>query len=171
MIWVIAIIAVILFAIYEDWWWSWGEAILLTGLLLIAALLLAFLICMLCSCFTSYSPHCTVIETTEIIAMHDGSEVNGRVGGGIFCASGYIDEEPIYKVLIKTDKGLQTKTYKASESYVQFTNEIPRVETRRVEAIGFWNFFCGDGFLDKHEYIIYIPEDSVVANDYVLDLQ
>ncbi len=170
MIWIIMIIVVILCAIFGDWW-DLGEAILYTGLLLIGALLLGAFICLLCGCWTSYSPHCTVVETTEIIAMHDGSEVNGTFSGGIFCASGYIDEKPVYKVLVKTDRGLQTTTYKASESYVQFTDETPRVEKQRIEAIGFWNFFCGDGVLDKHEYIIYIPKDSVVANDFVLDLE
>ena len=172
MIWGIAIIIVILLAVfYLDWQYYLDESILFTGFFLIVALLLTALICVICSCFTSYSPHCTVIESTEIIAMHDGSETNGRFGGSIFCASGTIDEEPVYKVLLMTEKGLQTKTYKASETYVQFTDKEPRVEKCNIEAIGFWNLFCGDGFLDKYEYIIYIPEGSTVVNDFVLDLE
>ena len=74
-------------------------------------------------------------------------------------------------VIVKTENGLQTKTYKAKNTYIQFTDETPRVETIKYEAIGFWNFFCGDGLLDATGYIIYIPTDSEIVNDYVIDLE
>ncbi len=170
MIWIIAIIGVICIAVFGDWW-DWGETVLGTFFALLVALLLSGALCCLSECWVSYSSESTIEETVEIIAMHDGSSASGNMGGGIFCVSGTIDEKPVYKVLVETDKGLQTKTYKADETYVQFTDEAPRVEKHRVEAIGFWNFFCWDGLLDKTEYIIYIPTDSVVANDFVLDLQ
>lgn len=170
MIWIIVIIIAVLCAIFGDWY-DTGDAVFMGFISLFVIGLLAGFICFICGAFVNYNETPELVSTTYIQAMNDGSAVNGKFGGGIFCASGTIDEKPVYKVLTVTEKGLQTKTYKAEETYVRFTDGEPRVEQVKYEAVGFLNFFCGDGMWDKTEYIIYIPEDSVVADGFVLDLQ
>lgn len=145
-----------------------------TGLLSVLLALLASLLCCLIvsSCYKMPDNTPTnIVDTTEIIALHDGSNIEGHISGGIFCTSGYVDEKPVYTVLTKTDKGLKTKVYEADKTYIQFTKDKPKVETVVTEATGFWNFFCGDGLLDTTGYIIYIPTNSEIVNDYVIDLE
>ena len=170
MIWFIVIIIAVLVGIFGDWWDAF-DAWLMGFVTLVLGVLIALFICCICGAFIPYEATPEVTATTPIQAMHDGSSIEGRLRGGIFCTSGTIDEKPVYTVLVNTEKGLQTNTYKAEETYVRFTDDEPRVETHQYEATGFLNFFCGDGMWDKTEYIIYIPTDSVVANDFVLDLQ
>jgi hypothetical protein len=67
--------------------------------------------------------------------------------------------------------GLQTVVYKANVSYVQFTDDAPRVETVRSTATGAWPWWFGQIWFEKTTYIIYIPQDASVTNDFVVDLQ
>ena len=172
MIWWI----VIIFAIGCGIWWaketySIGSGVGVGFLVLLLGVILAFLLCLLIGAAEPPYAEPYTVQTTEIRALRDGTDIEGRFGGGIFCTSGYIDEEPVYTVLVNTDRGMKTEVYKAKNTYIQFTDEAPRVETCVCEAIGFWNFFCGDGILDTLEYIIYIPTDSEVVCDYVIDLE
>ena len=173
MIWWILIIAGIAFGIYYavDLWMGCFGGVAFSLLCGFMGGVLALLTVLLISCCDI--PHLPAqhVDSTEILALRDGTNINGTVHGHIFCTSGYVNEEPVYTVLINTDRGMQTKTYKASKTYIQFTDEAPRVETCVNEATGFWNFFCGDGILDTVEYIIYIPADSEVVSDYVIDLE
>ena len=133
--------------------------------------LIALIICLIASCGTFTIVDTDVVSTTEICALNDNTMVNGHIGGGIFCASGYIDEDYVYVVLVNTDKGLKIETYKTDKTYVQYTDETPRVEEIRNGVSKGADFFFGDGFMDTTEYIIYIPTNSQVANNYVIDLE
>lgn len=174
LFWILLIAAVIFTVWYGiEEYFSIGEWIGYSFLMLILVLLLFLVGFLLCGCCEhSYAETPQLISTTEIVALRDGSNVEGHIGGGIFCTSGMIDEEPVYTVLVKTDKGLQTKTYKANETYIQYTDDVPRVEKVKYEATGFIDdiFIC-NGAYDKIEYIIYIPTDSQVVSDYVIDLE
>lgn len=108
----------------------------------------------------------TIVDKTEIVALNDNTHTEG-----VFCIRGYIDEEPVYTVLVKEPMGLQTVVYKADTSYVQFTDGTPRVETIRSTATGAWPWWFGQIWFEKTTYIIYIPQDASVANDFVVDLQ
>ena len=108
----------------------------------------------------------TTINTTEIIALRDNTETEG-----VFCIRGQIDEKPVYTVLVKTPMGLQTVVYQADVSYVQFTDGSPRVETIKQTATGAWPWWFGQIWFEKTRYIMYIPQDSEVANDFVVDLE
>lgn len=173
MIWWIFIIAGIALGIYlaADLWMGCFGGTIFTALCGFIGLLLALIICLIISCFDIPHLPAQPVETTEILALRDGSNIEGSMRGGIFCTSGYVDEEPVYTVLINTERGMKTEVYKAENTFIQFTDETPRVEKLVSEATGFWNFFCGDGFLDTTEYIIYIPANSEVVSDYVIDLE
>lgn len=168
MIWFLWILAAIIIPIiyaHNEPWVGLGDILLVLLCVFLVGLLVAFPAIMIGEACAEWSPHSTVTETVEIQALRDGSNIDGVFGGSIFCARGYIKEKPVYTVLIKTPMGLKTVTYDANKTFVQYTDETPRVEVHEVEAIGFWNFFLGDGVLDKTEYVIFIPSDSQVAND------
>lgn len=173
MIWWIFIIGAIALGVYfaiDLWMGCFGGTVfsLLCGFIGGA---LALVIVLTVSCCDVPRLPAQPVDSTEILALRDGANINGNVHGNIFCTSGYVKEMPVYTVLINTNRGMRTKTYEADKTYIQFTDGAPRVETCVSEATGFWNFFCGDGVLDKVEYVIYIPTDSQVVSDYVIDLE
>lgn len=170
-LWILAAIIVPIVYVYNEWWFDLGDVMLVLLCVFLVGLLVMLPATLIGEACAEWSPHSTVIEAVEIQALRDGANIDGAFGGNVFCARGYIKEKPVYTVLIKTPRGLKTVTYDADKTFVQYTDETPRVEAHRVEAIGFWNFFLGDGFLDKTEYVIFIPSDSQVADDYVIDLE
>lgn len=174
MIWIIALALVgiwIGYEIYHNPWWY--DDILLYGLLIVCALLITFLFAALASTGVSEYGEPVVVEQTSIAAMKDNGAVEGHISGGIFFTSGYVDEKPVYTVLVKTDKGLTTKNYKAEETYIRYIEDgsAPRVEklelTSTDKAFKFW---CGFN-ATKNEYIIWVPADADIADDFIVDLE
>jgi hypothetical protein len=174
MIWIIALVIAgvwIGYKIYNDPWWL--DDIFLYGILIICFLLIAGIVIAGASTGVSEYGEPVVVEQTSIVAMRDNSAIEGHISGGIFFTSGYVDEKPVYTVLIKTDKGLTTKNYKAEETYIQYIEDgsAPRVETLEMTSTSkAFKFWCGFDPI-KNEYIIWVPADADIADDFIVDLE
>lgn len=154
-----------------DTYGGFGEGVANSAIGGLCGFLIALVICLIASGGIFTIVDTDIVSTREIYALNDNAMVNGHIGGGIFCASGYVNEDYVYVVLVNSDKGLKIETYKTDETYIQYTDETPRVEEIRNEVSKGVDFFFGDGFMDTTEYIIYIPTNSQVANNYVIDLE
>lgn len=174
MIWIIAIIIVVVLIgieIYNDPWWY--ENILLYGLFIMVIALFIFLFVALLSTGITEYKEPEVVEQISIVAMKDNSAVEGHIAGGVFFTNGYINEKPVYTILISTDKGLTTKNYKAEETYIRYIEDgtSPRVEQLEFrgnsKAFRFWCSF--DPI--KYEYVIWVPKTAEITNDFVVDLE
>ena len=174
MIWIIALVIAGIWIgceIYRNP--LWYDDIFLYGILIVCFLLIAGMVVTVVSMGVSEYGEPVVIEQTPIIAMKDNSAVEGRISGGIFFTSGYIDEKPVYTILTKTDKGLTTKNYQAEETFIRYIEDgsAPRVEklemTSTSKAFKFW---CGFDTA-KTECIIWVPADADIADDFIVDLE
>lgn len=104
--------------------------------------------------------------THKIIALSDGNEMNGRLHRGVYCSSGYINEEFMYVYGYETVSG-GMKIQKASAKYatVYFDDTIsPQAKWYHEERS--WWFFSEE----RTTCDIYVPSDSLQAG-ITIDLQ
>lgn len=133
-------------------------------------------------CFVIILPiHCVVDDyadkTTDKVATHkisafaDNFEFDGRISGNIFLSSGYVDEELKYGYMYAVEgKGYNYGSIPAEDAYINKTSDNPRIETydvRYVNSIVKWLFPC----TDNDEYIVYLPKDAQITNEYIIDLK
>ena len=129
-------------------------------------LLSALVCCGVGACWTPHYAEPQLVSTTAITALKDGTSVEGE----FYYRRGYIDEKEVYTVLTKSDKGLRTIGYAADKTYICFDSANPRVEEyiyKDDSHCEFWT--CMNN--DKTEYLIYIPEDAVLTDEYNIDLE
>lgn len=115
----------------------------------------AFLI-MFIICGITYSAKTT--QTYSITALNDNfSSYVGRY---------YTEDGLYYSFLYQTDKGI---TIEANQSYIKNTNDDPYIEENKIRFKNpVLNFLLGPRSV---EYTIYIPEDSFIQENYVIDLE
>ena len=166
MLWIIALVIGIAVGIYWAYeiGYSWGAYIGYPLMFVMIALIVTLIIALFCCVGGIPTERTELIDTIDIVAMQDnlGSEGYYR----------RIESEGKYWVLTKTDKGLKMLGYHATQTYVQYTEELPRVETYRViprDCVR--TFLFTKEWFNTIEYIIYVPEDAGIIEDFAVDLQ
>ena len=172
MLYIIVIFACMIgFAIY-----SYDDLIdgVLGGLL---GIIVGFVLCLV----TILPIHCVIDEcadkitdkvaTHDISAFADNFEFDGRVSGNIYLASGYVDEKLKYGYMYAVEgKGYSYGSILAEDAYINKTSNSPYIETydvRYANSIVEWLFPC----IDNDEYIVYLPEEAQITNEYIIDLK
>ena len=67
-------------------------------------------------------------------------------------------------------KGYNYGSIPAENAYINKTSNSPHIETydvRYANSIIEWLFPC----IDSDEYIVYLPEDAQITNEYIIDLK
>lgn len=81
----------------------------------------------------------------------------------------YTEDELYYSFLYQTDKGITAKSIEADQSYIKNTDDAPYIEENKIRFKNpVLNFLLGPW---STEYTIYIPEDSFIQENYVIDLE
>lgn len=98
--------------------------------------------------------------THTVMALQDGNEINGKIGGSRYCMSGYINEKFTYVYGYKTVGG-GMKIQKAGEetTTVYFRDDITPCAKWYEETRSYW-------FVEETRYTcdIFVPTDSLEAN-------
>ena len=153
----------------EDFLWPWFISLLVGILIFVFA---SLFITMCVDCFAEKES--IVIETIEINALKDNFLIAGSGSGSILISSVYIDEELNYTYKYYADgKGWTTATIPASDSYI---NKLPEGEKPYIEireflptskAVKFWFTEATYG----KEYIIYVPYDAQITEEFIIDFE
>lgn len=100
-------------------------------------------------------------QTYSITALSDNfSSYVGRY---------YTEDGLYYSFLYQTDKGITAKSIEADQSYIKNTDNAPYIEENKIRFKNpVLNFLLGPW---STEYTIYIPEDSFIQENYVIDLE
>ena len=133
---------------------------------MIAGLVLGFVV-LLCAqlCFFNTDFDSDLVETTNLVSLAD----NYGFEGSAFIFSSCVNSELQYTYLYESERGLTTKTIGADNTYLRYTNDAPIIEKykeRHPNWLINWLFIPGGTY-----YIIYVPEGSVITNQYSVDLQ
>ena len=109
---------------------------------------------------------CASIEKQEIYALTDSSSIERRA----YLARSYDEENLKYNYLYqKEGKGWGYRSVEAESCYINFTSDTPYVEIQNIDyKHAFFRWLFPDFIAD--DYIFYIPEDSIIINDYEMDL-
>ena len=134
---------------------------------IVVAFLLWVFICSVYSPTTSISS----TETCEIIALTDNETLSGSAGGSIFMAQGRINEKLQYRYLYEIEgKGLAFGSVDADNSFINYTTDTPHLVIQHYDydnALMRWLFLN----YTEPDYIFYIPTDSQIIDDYIIDLE
>lgn len=147
------------------------SSILATTLLTLIGMLFASLTSTMVSgigsCHANYETVAT--HQNEIVCLQDSMGING----GRYAYRGYIDEKLQYVYLTKEEgKGITSKQIPADKTYINYTEENPRVVTREMQFSNPVLHFFSSGFEFNNEYDLYLPEGSIVIEgQYNIDLQ
>jgi hypothetical protein len=118
-----------------------------------------------------------MLSNENLIAITDDTRMEGNISGNIFMVKGQIGEEYVYKVMEGNNtKGYRYVEYKYATCYIHMikNNEQPRVEV--IEK----NYKYENELIEKISWIkpnsekethIYVPEGSILCNDYTIDLE
>ena len=130
----------------------------------VASLGAAFVIFLTSFCWCPTT--CVSVETQEIYALIDSSSVERHA----YLARSYDEENLKYNYLYqKEGKGWGYRSVEAESCYINFTLDTPHVEIHNIDyKYAFFRWLFPDFIAD--DYIFYIPEDSVIINDYEIDL-
>lgn len=112
-----------------------------------------------------YTLETTPCATEYISALHDNSEINGRISGSRYAVRGYFNEEMYYSYMVKlSDGGLIYNKIPAKSTNVYEVDNNYRVEW----YIKHKSYF---GLKDeKIVYKLYVPIGSIV-DDYTINLK
>ena len=166
MLWIIAIIVGIGCGVYAayDCRSSWVGYIGWPFLTTLLSLILAILIGLFGAIFPLEVEDRNLYNTTEILAMKDDLGTEGWYR--------HVEQEGKYWVLIDTDRGSKMISYDANKTYIQKTSGQPRVEAYEcIPKRTFGTFLLTKAWFTTTEYIIYIPEDAEITNEFVVDLE
>lgn len=104
--------------------------------------------------------------THSIVALSDGNEIDGKIRGGRYCMSGYINEKFTYVYGYKTyGGGMKIQKAGADIAVVYFTDDIEPCAKWYTETKTFW--WCTK---EQKTVDIYVPTDSLEAS-ITIDLQ
>lgn len=104
--------------------------------------------------------------THSIIALSDGNEIDGKIRGGRYCMSGYINEKFTYVYGYKTyGGGMKIQKAGADIAVVYFTDDIEPCAKWYTETKTFW--WCTR---ERKTVDIYVPTDSLEAS-ITIDLE
>ena len=166
---VTAIICIIYF-IKEEEMFIYSVAI--TLLISFLSFLLACLISLIVTGFGMASDaNYETIETRqdEIVCLQDNMSMSGRR----YAYRAYINEKLQYTYLTnETGKGITSKQIPADDTYINYTEEQPRVIQRTMVFSNPILGFFSSGLETDYEYDLYLPEGSIaVEGEYNIDLQ
>lgn len=163
-----AIICIIYFIKEEE---DFFPSAILTFLISIASMLLACIISLCVTGFGMNNANYETIETRqdEIVCLQD----NMSVGGRRYAYRAYINEKLQYTYLTnETGKGIVSKQIPADDTYINYTEEQPRVIKRVMVFSNPILSFFSSGLETDYEYTLYLPEGSIaVEGEYNIDLQ
>ena len=150
---------------------SFGVSLLGTFLFSLVGLLGAILISLVVTAFGSCCANYEIVKThqEEIVCLQDNMGINGYR----YAYRGYIDEKLQYLYLTEEEgKGITSKQIPADRTYINYTDEKPRVITHEMQFSNPVLHFFSSGFEFYNEYSLYLPEGSIaVEGQYNIDLQ
>lgn len=166
---IVAIIAPIVLVIKGDLW-DFGAGVWLVMMILFCGFLLSSMIAFVGGCFISCGNvplETECIESVDIVSLKDNFNTEG-----VFCiGSGSIEEDLVYYYAYESDKGITIGEIPANETYINYSNDKPRLETYNTH---FESEFLKHNFVylgeDAEYYKLYIPEGSVIE-EYKIDLE
>lgn len=125
------------------------------------AFLIMFIICGIVIFVEPATYSAKTTQTYSITALSDNfSSYVGRY---------YTEDGLYYSFLYQTDKGIAAKSIEADQSYIKNTDDAPYIEENKIRFKNpVLNFLLGPW---STEYTIYIPEDSFIQENYVIDLE
>lgn len=125
------------------------------------AFLFAIIICGIVIFIEPATYSAKTTQTYSITALSDNfSSYVGRY---------YTEDGVYYSFLYQTDKGITAKSIEADQSYIKNTDDAPYIEENKIRFKNpVLNFLLGPW---STEYTIYIPEDSFIQENYVIDLE
>ena len=125
------------------------------------AFLFAIIICGIVIFIEPATYSAKTTQTYSITALSDNfSSYVGRY---------YTEDGLYYSFLYQTDKGITAKSIEADQSYIKNTDDAPYIEENKIRFKNpVLNFLLGPW---STEYTIYIPEDSFIQENYVIDLE
>ena len=104
------------------------------------------------------------VYSTEEIATYDISAINDN-----YISQYYEKDGPYYSFLYSTNNGLKMETIDADNATIVYTEEDPYIVANNIRFVNpILNFFYKPNDI---EYIIYIPEGSVIQDTYRIDLE
>ena len=171
MIWLIigfiVAIAIIIFGCVSDEWYTIGDKIGASILVLLASFVCSIAVLVLASAIVSSVAEIeyNVVSDTKIIALKD----NQNISGSFYIMGGYVDEDLYYYYATETEFGYKTEKIKADNTYIKYTDGEAHIEKYNAEfandAMEFWG-----GCTCDDRYIIYCPEGTV-TNEFDVDLE
>lgn len=144
---------------------SFAEYLFSTILGVVLSAFIAFLFAIIiCGIVIFVEPATYSAKTTQtysITALSDNfSSYVGRY---------YTEDGLYYSFLYQTDKGITAKSIEADQSYIKNTDDAPYIEENKIRFKNpVLNFLLGPW---STEYTIYIPEDSFIQENYIIDLE
>lgn len=149
-----------------------GTSILCGFLGSLMGAIVGFLSILFISAYATGNCETEIIETeeAEIYAIADNPRYS-NVMSGVFIVQSITNEELKYGYMYKIEgKGYGFAEVSADRSYLNYTNEQPKViintydySNKLLNKLGIFLM------KDKKEYIFYIPEDSQVIDNYIID--
>lgn len=149
----------------DENWYSGGYESLLCLAAIGAFIGFIILLCVYLCFFIDADFDGDLIETTNLVSLAD----NYGFEGSAFIFSSCVDSKLQYTYLYESERGLTTKTVNADNVYLRYTNDAPIIGKYKEKHPNWWInwlFIPGGTY-----YIIYIPEGSIVTNQYSVDLQ
>lgn len=108
----------------------------------------------------------TPYVTHTVIALSDGNEIDGKIHGGRYCMSGYINEKFTYVYGYKTyTGGMKIQKAGADIAVVYFRDDVEPCAKWYKETKTFW--WCTQ---ERVTCDIYVPTDSLEAS-ITIDLE
>ena len=107
------------------------------------------------------------VSESKIIALND----NLTVQDSYYVMSGYVDGDLYYYYYVQEeDLGYITKKVPANDSFIQYTEDEPRIEKYESHFINDAAYFWGGACMKDFRYIIYCPKDTV-TNEFTIELK
>lgn len=113
-------------------------------------------------CSLNYTKKWAVAWETNIVALKDNQNIDGKFHGNVFVSSGYVDQKLYYYCMEKTADGNHSFKITSDNTFIkEDNNERPRVVyMQEVYADEKTRGVVIDSEA-KEKYIIYVPEKSV----------
>ena len=170
---ILAIIGLVLGIIYEySTLNEFDGTTILTGILgSFMGVIVGFFSIMFISVYATYNCETEIIETeeTEIYAIADNPRYS-NVMSGVFIVQSITDEKLKYGYMYKIEgKGYGFSEVGAERSYLNYTNEQPKIVINTLDYSSKILRTLGIFLIEEKEYIFYIPEDSQVIDNYIID--
>lgn len=161
-------VIVIIYLLYENWWYyDFGEKIGVPLLVLLCSTLASILVFFFASIVVNEVCEIDYRQTsdTKIIALKD----NQNISGNFYIFGGYIDEDLYYYYATETEFGYKTEKIKADSVYIKYTDGNAHIEEyAAMFADDYVNLFgCP---LNNSRYVIYCPEGTI-TNEFNIDLE